>query len=55
MNIDDLTPVVRALANLARLTKANAAPILPALREKFDALLRDADALLAKRTGRFTG
>jgi hypothetical protein len=45
----DLTPPLRAIANLVRLPRARAIPLLPALREKIDALAGEAAALLPRR------
>ena len=43
----DVGAHARSLANLTRLARPNALPILSALQQKFDALLREAQALLA--------
>jgi hypothetical protein len=53
--LTELAAHCRATANLARLTKANAAPIESALREKFDALHRAGQQLLAKHSNRYIG
>lgn len=45
----------RATANLARLTKANAAGIESALREKFESLHREGQKLLASQSNRYIG
>jgi hypothetical protein len=48
--LEDLVPLLRAVANLSRLSKADAIPLLPALREKFGTLLRQTETLLPKRS-----
>ena len=53
--LDDLVPYLRPAVNLTRLSKATAIPILPALREKFDLLLREFQSRLYKRSSRFIG
>lgn len=53
--LKDVAGHCRSVANLARLTKANAAPIETALREKFDDLHRETQQLLAKRSNRYIG
>jgi hypothetical protein len=51
----ELAGLVRPMANLARLTKAKAIPILAELRVEFDGLLRDAEKQLAKHSNRYIG
>ena len=46
-HLPDLGAAARSLANLTRLSRANALPVQPALREKFDALMREATNLLS--------
>lgn len=48
--LDDLEPILRAVHHLARLHKTSALPVLPALREKFDSLLRTIERQLPKRS-----
>lgn len=48
-------PLFRALANLTRVPKADALPLLPALREKIESLIRDLEAVLPKRPYRSRG
>lgn len=45
----------RSVANLARLTKANAAPLTSDLRDKFDELHREAQRLLDRHSKRYIG
>lgn len=54
-SLTELAAVARSLANLSRLSRANALPIQAALREKFDALLRDATRLLSVESKRQLG
>jgi hypothetical protein len=53
--LDEIAGQARALASLAGLSHEKAAPLRPALREKFDELLRTSQALVSKlarcRTG----
>jgi hypothetical protein len=53
--LDDLVTFLRPAVNLTRLSKATAMPVLPALREKFDLLLRETQSRLSKRSTRFLG
>jgi hypothetical protein len=53
--LQDLGPLFRALANLTRVSRADAIPILPALKEKFESLTRDVESLLPKRMDRSRG
>lgn len=53
--LDETATVARALANLTRISRANALPILPALKEKFDGLMRRAMALLSAESKRGLG
>jgi len=53
--LEDLMPPLRALTHLTRLPKADAIPLLPALREKFGTLLRKIESLLPKRSGTVSG
>ena len=48
--LEDLMPLLRAVTHLTRLSKADAIPLLPALREKFGTLLRKVETLLPKRS-----
>lgn len=48
--LDVLMVLFRSTANLTRLSKANAIPVLPALREKLDSLMRDIQTELPKRS-----
>ena len=50
--LDELAQVARALANLTRISRANALPVLPALNDKFQDLMRRANNLLAVETKR---
>ena len=45
--LDDLAAAARALANLTRISRANALPVLSALGDKFQDLMRTANNLLA--------
>lgn len=45
--LKDVAVLARSLANLARLSKEQAATIQPALAEKFDSLQREAQRLLS--------
>lgn len=45
----------RSVANLARLTKAAAAPLSSELREKFEELHRETQKLLAKHSKKYIG
>jgi len=47
--LDDLTVFFRSTANLTRLSRANALPVLPALEEKLESLMRDIQIHLPKR------
>jgi hypothetical protein len=53
--LDEVAAVARALANLTRISRANALPVLPAMKEKFDALMRDATTLLSAVSKRGLG
>lgn len=53
--LEDLIPLLRAVTHLTRLPKADAIPLLPALREKFGTLLRKIETLLPKRSGSRSG
>lgn len=46
--LDALVKPLRSAANLARLSKSTAMPVLPALREKFDALIQEIQSLLPR-------
>lgn len=48
--LKELAAHCRSAANLARLTRANAAPIESALREKFESLHRESQRLLGKHS-----
>jgi len=50
--LDELAGVARALANLTRISRANALPVLSALNDKFQDLMRRANTLLAVETKR---
>ena len=50
--LDELAGVARALANLTRISRANALPVLSALNDKFQDLMRTANNLLAVETKR---
>jgi hypothetical protein len=50
--LDELAAVARALANLTRISRANALPVLSALNDKFQDLMRTANNLLAVETKR---
>ena len=50
--LDELAVVARALANLTRISRANALPVLSALNDKFQDLMRTANNLLAVETKR---
>jgi hypothetical protein len=54
-HLPDLGAVARSLANLTRLSRANALPVRPALGEKFDLLTREATNLLAVESKRQPG
>ncbi len=51
----ELAGLVRPMANLARLPKAKALPVLAELRREFSGLLRDAETQLAKHTKKVIG
>ena len=53
--LPELAGLVRPVANLTRLPKAKALPVLPELRIEFDGLLRDAEKQLAKHSKRYIG
>ena len=53
--LKELAHRCRSTANLARLSKANAAPIESALREKFDWLHREGQKLLAQHSNKYIG
>ena len=50
--LNDLAAVARTLANLTRISSANALPIRSALNEKFQDLMRTANNLIALETKR---
>jgi len=50
--LNDLAAVARTLANLTRISRANALPIRSALNEKFQDLMRTANNLIALETKR---
>lgn len=50
MGLTGLQPFLRSITNLARLSRADAIPLLPALREKFDVLEREVEARLPRRS-----
>jgi uncharacterized membrane protein YccC len=51
----DLQPYLRAAANLTRISRDMAMPVLPALREKFRSLGNELEARLPRRSGRSPG
>jgi hypothetical protein len=51
----DLAGLVRPMANLARLPKPKALPVLAELRREFDGLLRDAESQLGRYTKKVIG
>lgn len=53
--LEALAGHARAAANLARLSKADVAPILPALRSKFDALNREIEKSLSRASKHSSG
>jgi hypothetical protein len=53
--LEEVAAVARALANLTRISRANALPILPAMKEKFDLLMREATSLLSAESKRGLG
>ena len=53
--LKELLPLLRATTNLTRLSRADALPVLQALREKFDSLMKDLEAQLPKRSTRSLG
>jgi hypothetical protein len=53
--LHEMAGLARALASLAGLSHEKAAPLRPALREKFDELLRSASRLLDRLSKRHTG
>ncbi len=53
--LPDLVAVIRPIANLARLTRSNALPILSELRRELDGLLREAEKRLATHSKRYIG
>lgn len=50
--LDELAQVARSLANLTRISRANALPVLSALNDKFQDLMRTANNLIAAETKR---
>ena len=53
--LEDLLPPLRSVTHLTRLSKAEAIPLLPALREKFGTLLKKIETLLPRRSGTLSG
>ena len=53
--LSELAGLVRPMANLTRLTKAKAVPILAELRRELDGLMRDAETQLAKHSKKYIG
>lgn len=53
--LDGVAPYLRSTVNLTRLSKADAAPVMPALRDKLDHLLREIERRLPKRADRQLG
>ena len=51
--LDDLMILFRSTANLTRLSRANALPVLPALEEKLESLMREIQTQLPKRSKGF--
>jgi len=55
MGLAGLQPFLRSLTNLTRVPRADALPLLPSLREKFEALGQEVEERLPRRTRRFRG
>ena len=53
--LEDLVPLLRAVTHLTRLSKEDAIPLLPALREKFGTLLKKIETALPKRSEHASG
>ncbi|HLY75260.1 MAG TPA: hypothetical protein VKU80_14160 [Planctomycetota bacterium] len=53
--LDTLRTLLRSTGHLARLSRSDAIPLLPALREKFESLMREIELGLPKRSDRFGG
>ena len=53
--LDELVPLLRSISNLTRLSRSSALPVLRALREKLDSLMRETQTCLTRRTYRFKG
>jgi hypothetical protein len=53
--LDELQPYLRSTTNLTRISRADAMPVMPALRDKFESLQREIEARLPKRTDRTPG
>jgi hypothetical protein len=51
----DLARLFRSVTNLARLSRADALLVLPALREKFELLMKDIEAFLPRWSDRSCG
>ena len=53
--LDTLRTLLRSTSHLTRLSRCDAIPLLPALREKFESLIHEIVAVLPKRSNRFKG
>jgi hypothetical protein len=53
--LDELQPYLRSTTNLTRISKADAMPVMPALKEKLESLLREIETRLPKRSDRLMG
>jgi len=53
--LDTLRTLFRSTGHLTRLSRSDATPLLPDLREKFDSLMREIELGLPKRSDRFKG
>ena len=53
--LDELHLYLRSTTNLVRLSRTDALPVMPALKEKLDSLLRETEKRLPKRGDRLLG
>jgi len=53
--LDDLVKLLRYVANLTRVSRENALPILPELKEKFESLIGGIQTALSRRSSRYMG
>jgi len=53
--LEDLVKLLRYVANLTRVTRENAMPILPELKEKFESLIGQIQTALSRRSSSYMG